>query len=357
MPYNRQTPAQLLDAIKAEMDGTLKGADARLRRSPEDVLAKVMVLAVYDLHGFLEWVYKQIFPLTADEEVLENVHAALRRLPRKQAASAIGQVTFTGTAGAVIPAGTILQRADGAEYTVDADVAFTGATVVAAVTASAAGAAGNAAAAVKLNLTTPIAGVNAAATVGAAGLYAGADIEDVEALRKRVLQVWGQPPQGGANHDYERWALEVAGVTRAWVYRAQQGFGTVTVIFVMDNKPDTIIPTEEEAALVFTHIDRLRTMTAKGLYVIAPTPVSVDFTIKISPNTPAVRNAIEADLRDFFRRESAPGTTLYKSRINEAISAASGEFDHELVTPAANIPRTFGQMSMLGNITFEGFDD
>lgn len=359
MPYNRQTPQQLLQSIKADIDALLDGADARLRRSPEDVLAKMMVMAVYDVYGYLNWIFKQIHPKTADQDVLENNHAALRRIARKQAAVAIGQVTFTGAAGSVIPAGSTVQRGDRVEYTLDHDafIATGQTTVTASVTAVIAGASGNGAAGIKMNLTTPIAGVQSSATVAVGGLYGGANIESDEELRKRVLQVWGQPPQGGADHDYERWALEVAGVTRAWVYRAQQGYGTVSIIVVMDNKPDTIIPTEEETALVKNYIEPRRTASAKGLYVIAPTPVSIDFNIKLSPNTPAVQAAVRAELADFFRRESEPGMMLYRSRINEAISAAAGEFDHELVAPAANIARGFGELSMLGDVTFGAIDE
>lgn len=357
MTYNRQTPAQILAAAQVELDDALEGADARLRRSVENVLSKVMVMASYDAYGFIEWVFRQIHPLTADDDILEQNHATLRGITLKDAAAASGAVTFTGTSGTVIPAGTILARTDGVEYTLDEATIITEGAAVATVTASNAGADGNAASGAKLNISSPIAGVQSAATVAANGLIGGADIEDTEALRKRVVQAWQAPAQGGADHDYERWALEVPGVTRAWVYRAQQGIGTVTVIIVMDDKPDTIIPTEAEAALVKDYIDPLRPATAKGLYVIPPTPVPVDFTIQLSPNSAAVQAAVMAEIKDFFSREAEPGGTLYVSRIREAISAATGEFDHVLISPAANILRSFGEISTLGNMTFEAVAD
>lgn len=357
MTYNRQTPDQILQATQVELDGVLEGADARLRRSAENVLSKVMVMSSYDAYGFIEWVFRQIHPLTADEDILEQNHATLRGITRKAATAASGSVTLTGTSGAIIPAGTVLARADGIEYTVDEAVAIAAGSAVANVTASDAGAGGNTAASSKLNLSSPIAGVSSAATVTANGLIGGTDIEDTEALRKRVVQAWQAPAQGGADHDYERWALEVPGVTRAWVYRAQQGIGTVTVIIVMDDKPDTIIPTEAEAALVKDYIDPLRTASAKGLYVIPPTPVPVDFTIQLSPNSAAVQAAVTAELKEFFAREAEPGSTLYVSRMREVISAATGEFDHVLVSPAANVLRSFGEISTLGNLTFEAVAD
>lgn len=355
MPYNRQTPEQELQMLQTELDGSLAGADARLRGSPENAVAKIVTLGVHDLHGYIAWMFKQIHPKTADEDYLENNHASLRKITRKPATAAVGSVTFTGTNGTTIPEGTVLRRADGQEYTTDAGVLITAGSATVAIRASAAGFIGNASAGSKLSMTSPIAGVQSAAVIAAGGCFGGADLEGVEDLRRRVLQRWAKPPQGGADHDYESWALEVAGVTRAWILRHAMGVGTVMVIFVMDNKPDTIIPTPEEAELVRAYIDPKRNATAKGLFVIPPSPFNVDFTIRISPDTPAIRAAITAELQDFFRREAEPGGTLYLSRMNEAISAATGEFDHELVTPAANVTRDFAEISMLGEITFEAF--
>ena len=70
--------------------------------------------------------------------------------------------------------------------------------------------------------------------MAAGGLAAGSDAETDESLRARVLRRIQKPPQGGAGYDYVAWALEVPGVTRAWVYPAEMGLGTVTVRFVRD---------------------------------------------------------------------------------------------------------------------------
>ena len=58
------------------------------------------------------------------------------------------------------------------------------------------------------------------------GIAGGADEQSDLLLLQRVLARLRQPPHGGADFDYIRWALEVPGVTRAWVYPLELGAGT-----------------------------------------------------------------------------------------------------------------------------------
>lgn len=351
MPFNRPTPQDILQRIEAIIDVELPGADARLRGSVENIIARVLAMASHDMHGHIAYAARQIFVSTAEVENLDR-EAGEYGMSRKAAQAASGSVTFTGAAASVIPAGTLLRRADGVEFSTTAEVSVVGETATAAVTAVTAGAAGNAVAGAKLTLVSPIAGVQAAVTAAAPGLSGGADIETDEALRGRILTRKRQPPHGGADFDYIEWAKEMPGVTRAWVYRHQLGVGTVMVFFVMDDKAVTLIPDENEVLAVQTHLDSVRPTTAE-VYAVAPTPLEVDFQIHVRPNTSLVRSAITAELRDFFRREAVPGGTIYRSRIIEAISAAAGEFAHVLLEPAGNVVSEFGEIAVLGDLTFE----
>jgi uncharacterized phage protein gp47/JayE len=248
------------------------------------------------------------------------------------------------------PAGTVLVRTDGAEYETVAEVTLAGGTATAAVTALLAGQDGNAAAASTLTIATPIAGINSAVTVTAVALTGGADIETDDDLRARLLARIQTPPHGGAAHDYIAWALEVAGVTRAWVYPAELGLGTITVRFVRDDDASPI-PDAAEVLAVQAYIDSVRPVTAV-VTVAAPIAVPLNFTIDITPDTAAIRAAIEAELRDLLLREAEPGATILLSHIREAISLATGESDHILTAPAANVTHTTGEMATFGAITW-----
>src|SRR3546814_16959671 len=76
-----------------------------------------------------------------------------------------------------------------------------------------------------LTFSSPIAGVHAVAAVAVGGLAGGADEEADDALRARLIGRIQKPVSGGKKTDYEVWALEVAGVTRSWVYPGWPGIG------------------------------------------------------------------------------------------------------------------------------------
>lgn len=348
MPFSRPTLPDLIERTRADAVARLS-AEELLRRADVEVLARVLAGSSHALHGHIEWLSQQIVYDTAEAEYLDrwcNVWG-LARIP---AAAATGNITFTGTNGTVIPAGTVLTRSDGAEYSTAADATIATGSATAAVTAAVAGAAGNAAAATALNLTSPIVGINSAATVAAGGLASGADIEDDAALRTRLIARIQQPPHGGADFDYVTWAREVAGVTRAWVYAQELGLGTVTVRFVRDDDA-SLIPDAGEVAAVQAYIDARRPVTA-DVTVVAPVAVALNFTIAATPSTAAVKAAITTELTDLLRREAIPGGTILLSHIREAISLAAGETNYTMTVPAADVTHTVGQMATLGVITW-----
>jgi uncharacterized phage protein gp47/JayE len=350
MPFSRPTLSELIDRAASDIETRLPGTDARLRRSNLNVLARVHAGAVHGLYGYLDWLALQLMPDTAEAEHLAR-WASIWGVTRKAAAAATGNVTFSGTNGTVISAGTLIQRADGAQFTTDAEGTISAGSATVAVTASVAGADGNTAASTSLTLVSPIAGINTTATVAAGGLSGGSDEEDDDSLRERLISRTQQQPHGGADFDYETWALEVAGVTRAWVYPQELGLGTVTVRFVRDDDV-SIIPDAGEVAAVQAYIDARRPVTA-AVTVVAPTAVPLDFEISgLNPNNTTVKAAIEAELEDLLRREAEPGGTILISHIREAISAAAGEYDHVLVSPSANVPHTPGQLATMGTITW-----
>jgi uncharacterized phage protein gp47/JayE len=357
MPYFRPSLSTLIERAIADIDSRLPGADARVRRSNLNVLARVNAGAAHGLYGYLAWLARQILPDTADAEILDR-HAAIwlpsGRLP---AAYATGSITLSGTPGTLIPPWTVFKRADGAAFftDVEARIGVAPPSVTLAVTAELAGPDGNTEAGRTLTLDAPRIGLAAQATVDADGIGGGAAIESDDCLRTRLIARIQNPPMGGSAADYVTWGLEVPGVTRVWVYPLAQGAGTVVVRFVRDNDADRI-PDAGEVAAVQAHINAARPVTA-DVWVVAPVPFPVDFIIHLVPNTPSVRAAVEAELRDLLRREAEPEGGNHEGRIlishvREAISLAAGEIDHTLVSPLENIAPPLGQIAVFGSITW-----
>lgn len=347
MSYSRPTLTALVASVRADILSRLLQDDV-LRRSDAEVYARVMAGLAHGLYGFIDWLSRQVVYDTAEAEILER-WASIWGVTRKAAVVATGTASFTGALGAVVPQGALVQALDGQQYITTAAANMTGAPVAIAVQAVVAGDAGNRAAGQQLTLVATIAGVQTSAT--SAALSGGADLETDDALRARLLARVQNPPQGGAAVDYVAWALQVAGVTRAWVYPQELGPGTVTLRFVRDGDAGGLIPDAGEVATVQAYLDALRPVTAQ-LTVVAPAAVPLNFTIGVTPNTAAVKAAVQAELQDLLLREATPGGTILLSHIRAAISAATGETNYNMTAPVADVVSATGSMSTFGAITW-----
>lgn len=348
MPFTRPTLAELVDRVQQDFVSRLELAGAVLRRSLVFVLSRVQAGAAHMLYGYLDWLARQLFADTSEREFLLR-QASLYGLQPTPADFAQAEVALVGTNGSVAPAGSVLLRSDGAEYTLDADATISGGTATAQATASLAGATYTLTPGVVLTFQSPQAGIDATGTVSTS-LQDGVDEEDTEAFRTRFLERLRQAPQGGATNDYVAWAKEVPGVTRVWVAPLELGVGTVVVRFVRDGDM-SLIPDAGEVAEVQAYIDERRPVTA-AVTVLAPTEAPLALTISVEPDTVAVRAAVEAELTDLLERTAEPGGTVLVSQLQTAIGTAEGVTDFTLVSPVGNVTYTAGQLPVLGTITW-----
>ncbi|EGJ50259.1 baseplate J/gp47 family protein [Desulfocurvibacter africanus] len=351
MAWVRPTLKDISGRIEADMIDRLLGGGKLLRSSVAVVLSRVMAGAVHLLYGYLGWQARQLMPDTAESEHLER-WAGIWGVTRKAAAFATGLVTFSGADGASIPVGTELQRADGTAYTVTEGASVSGGSATVQVEALEPGAAGNAEAGEALSLVSPLSGVQSSGVVAASGLSGGADTESDDALRARLLARLRRTPQGGSADDYAAWALAVPGVTRCWVSPGEMGAGAVSVRVMLDNSYPDGIPQSGDLEAVSAAIEAVRPVTA-DVYVLAPIPLPVPIDVRITPDTPAIRAAVQAELAALFAREGQPGGMILRTHISEAVSLAAGERDHVLLAPAVDVEPGPGELATLGAITWE----
>lgn len=359
MPFLRPTAAQIIARVQADIESRLPGSDARLRRTVEGVFARVLGGASHGLHGHIQHESLQIIPSIENDEETAELWGDfwLGEDGRKPAVPAQGSILITGTPTTPVPTGTLHQRSDGVRTEIDAPGVTIdgGGSVSAPVTAEEPGAAGNTAVGTIVNLVTPIAGVDSAATVeddgDGGGLTNGVDIESIEDLVGRIEQRVQNPPSGGGPGDYIAEALKISGVTRAFEFPLQLGPGTVLLTFVLDQQTPTIIPNAAKVTEVQAAIDLFRPITA-AVTVAAPVEVPLNPSIQISPNTTDVRAAVFDELVDYLRRRGGDSDTLLLSQINEAISIAQGEEDHILLSPVANVTHAIGEVPIVGTVVF-----
>lgn len=358
MPFNVPTLEDLVKRTARAFRSNLKGSDAMLWPNNVAVSAKVIGGAVWEPFAFLEYISRQIFAATAEGRFLER-HAYDYGMARLPATFAEGQVTLAGDAGVVVPSGLELERADGRVYVLTQSGAVDGlGAVTLRARALSAGRAGNCLPGAAMVLRAPLARVESDITVAATGIGGGADIESDESLRARVLFRKRMPPHGGAAHDYVAWAREINGVTRVYVdpVTATNGRTSVGVYFVMDGAYTDGIPQSADVARVAAYINAVRPAGAI-VEVLPPVADPVAVTISgLSPDSVVVRDAIRAELADLFQRSRVATLTepfaLYKSKLVEAISAATGEDHHTVTLPAGDVEAAPGTLLTLGTVTF-----
>lgn len=342
------TRAELVQRIKADYRLEL-GADPP-RRSWENAATIAQMGMSKGLYGYLQWVQRQSYYDTADN-VYFNRWMDIYGLPFKPAVQWQGTATATGTDETLIPAGSVLVRADGASYTVDATVAILGPTTI-ALTASTADLNSNNLAGQPLTFSPPIAGVASSVTVSAT-TTTGTDAESREDAEARLSLRLATPPQGGSYEDYVQWCLEVPGVTRAFPYLPPTP-NHVWLICLRDNDGEgtAILPDATERQEIFDHVETRRPYT---VVIQVPEVVAVTVNVEIAaltPDNPTVRAAVELSLKDLFAREGEPASEMALSRISAAISEAEGEVSHVLNQPSAAVVTAWNQVPILGVVTY-----
>ncbi|WP_299733974.1 baseplate J/gp47 family protein [uncultured Endozoicomonas sp.] len=358
MAFNAPDLATLISRVQSDIEGRLAGAYARPRRYLLNILASVQAALASDQHQHLNWLARQVVPDKADDDILVE-HCDFWGLRQKQATGAKGLITVIGQDGAILQAGTRWRRPDGVEFSNSETYSITGTTAEVLIAAISGGRDTNTPAGVVFNLIQPINGVQGQATASEA-LAGGADKETFDALRGRLRQRLRFPPHGGAPHDYERWALEVPGITRAWCLPLHYGEGTVAVVVANDDsvdpRPDaTVIQRCEE--WIDGHTNPVTGQlegrpTNAVVSVFAPDLKPLNPAIRLLPDSEALRGTVTAELNALMVRSANPGATLLLTDVQEAIKIAGGMVDYQLASPTDNTPAESHQMHTLGTITW-----
>lgn len=347
--FSRPTLPALINRLRTDLLSRLD-QDDELRRADAEVYARVQAEGLNGLYGYLDWQAQQYLPDLAGQEGVERWSTMLGEW-YSAATAASGSIPVVGTVGASIPLTARWQNASGVLYKPVAAVLLSSSPQNIDIVCEATGVAGNLASGQVLTLISPLAGVQSQATVPVAGITGGDAADGVEELRAKVLRRLSTPPQGGSKDDYVTWALAAhPSVTRAWVYPLEQGSNTVVVRVVCDGLASPV-PTAGVLAAVQAYIDARSPVTA-AVYVLAPVAVAVNFTIDLTPDTTDIRSKVAASLADLLRREASPGGTLLRTHIAEAISLSTGETNHVLSVPTADVVMTTGQFAVMGAITW-----
>lgn len=325
-----QTPTiqEISDNIVAQLSASLNQTIPLLPKSFIRVLAKVLAGVFILLYKYGGFTFLQIFVRTASTKVTIVNGKTVTPLIEWGRLIGIGDpiaatqaeltVTVTvETQTGTLPSGTQLTSALGVTYiTIGATLldAATKSVTVRSVADQAggggAGVIGNLNYGAILSFANPLANVARDTTV-TAQTVTGADSEDIEAYRQRVIDRFQKRPHGGAYADYEQWGEETAGIVNCYPYTSANP-GQVDIYVeatsASSGNPDGI-PTLAQLQAVLTSIEldlgglatRRPANALANTFAITRTGFDVRVIGLTVDNLAQVKTDIEAALTDYFR--------------------------------------------------------
>lgn len=296
-----------------------------------------------------------IWPRFAYGEYLD-LHAELRSMKRKEAQYAVGTLTFTGTAGTVIPTGYTCATESkndipSRDYiTVEECVIGEEGSVTVNAQALMPGADGNTAA----NMVV----INSSGFDDVTGITndipftMGTDEEDDESLLARIQDYDRQ--QGDSNtgnpSDYKRWAESVPGTGTATVIRSTDISGLVTIILTDGNgEPASTGLCQKVYNFIMSPDDEMLRLAPCGASLKVTPPETMQITI--SGRVELKYGTVESVTAEFAKRlvayfkEAINDKEILYQRVCGILGSIEGVYDYSGIYVnggMANIPLTSG---------------
>jgi len=322
-----QTPTtkQVSDNIVAQVSAQLAQTIPFFPKSFIRVISQALSGLVVVLYKYAGFIWLQLFVRTAsDAETTINGRVvrplrewgALVGIDEPKAATQaelMVSVAVTNQTGFLRTGSQLIFPSTGVTYLVTGDVALTATTVTAVVRASGdqqggdgAGVIGNLPNGSQLQFANPLPNVGRVATV-TGQVATGANAEDVEVYRQRILDRFQKRPQGGAYADYEQWGEEAAGVLNVYPYTSACP-GQVDIYVESATEPDGIPTTAQiQAALDLIEFDQngLASRRPIGALVNGFPIARLAFDVRVlglsvPGDLATVRDQIQAALTDYF---------------------------------------------------------
>lgn len=324
------------EEILAKMQNKYKELTGTDPDEASDIGIRLKVLAAELLSAYAElnWMKQQMFPHTASGVYLD-MHADQRGITRKEGAKATGEVeiflSYAVNYDVTIRQGTILSTSgtNPVRFETTEDVTITSGrlSTLARIIALEKGADGNVAEQTINQLATPISGISSVTNF--ARTENGADAEDDESLRKRILESFSNVSNGTNKAFYRAEALAVEGVASVGVIPRNRGVGTVDV-FIADANGES--PRELQNAVA----SRLQTAREVNVDISVRTleiiPVDVYLTLETKDgyDFDVVKANCETAIRQYFNTLQG-GQTVYLSDIGEAVTHVEGVKNYTFV--------------------------
>lgn len=352
--FDSLTPESIQDMLRAFLSDELG-----LSTAEGSLLQIILAPGAYVFWEGLQALRAQV-PISFVDETsgrFIDKNAAGYGITRKPGTAASVLLTFTGSAGTTIPAGTLCVTQDGLGFATDEALTLgeSGSGTVTA-TADAVGTAYNVPAGAIVSMQQAVSGVTALTNEEAAA--GGTDPETDAALFARLDAYKKTPPTSGNEQHYHQWALEVNGVGAASVIRCWDGPGTVKVIIA----DMALRPVEEELrAEVAAYIETQRPVTAEvTVESAAGVPVTVSVTVTTDGTVSKLNTEKELTerLAEYLGEIAfTEGAEVVYNRVLALVMGLPGVTDcADLLVGGGtdNVPLDANEIPMLGTVTVNG---
>ena len=299
-----------------------------------------------------EWVLDQSFPQTAQGIYLDR-HGAMRGLVRTEAVRAAGTLRFSvnsaPAADLAIPADTVCMTEGEVRFRTTAAGTLQAGTLTVDIPAEAVepGRGGNAVAGAIRFLTACPVGITGC--TNPAAFSGGADQENDDSFRQRILESYRRLPNGANAAWYEQTAMGHPGVAAAQAVGRARGRGTVDVYIATETGvPDAALLAEIQADL------QEKREIAVDVQALAPDVQAVDVSVQIAvrENTvfEEVRPQVEAAVTGFFSGRRL-GKALLLAELGSCIYSVEGVENYHLLSPVADLAAGSGALPVLGMLS------
>jgi uncharacterized phage protein gp47/JayE len=306
------TAQEIKDRIVSDIENKLNQNVPAFSKSFVRALAGSIAGMILLLYFAITWVYRQIFPDTADEAALKLL-GKLVGVNIRPATFAIHTANVPGTNGTIVPEGTQFKAPNGSVFSVTTSGTVSGGVAVVSITALVSGESGNLAPGTELAIVSPVTGLIGPAEI-VTTTTSGDDQESLDSYRTRVSNAYKKRRTGGSPADYEAWGLEAPNFD--WISPLDNETlpGDVSVYGKVDNQTDGIPTgsqlTELEGYLLSSDPNgtaiRDRHPIGPPVTAYPISRFSFDVTISIQGGTTEIKADIETAVTNYIEVEQRP---------------------------------------------------
>lgn len=296
---------EIRNRIISDIEGTINQTIPGLPKAFIRILAGAIAGVVYLLYQAILWVYKQIFPQTAEFFSLQLL-GFIVNVNVISEVSAIIICDVPGVTGQNCNAGIVFTGSNSIQYRVQVTVLIVGGVAPDVEMRSLTGGdVGNLADGEILNISATDLALDGTATVTSTDT-SGADRESDESYRTRVISRYKKRATGGSAADYNNWGLETPNFIWVGPFNDETITNRINVYGKVDNQTDGI-PTSSQLLELLSYL-KFDPVTGKAYRrpindeIITLPITTAEFTVMVSikDGTPDIKSQITVAVKNYI---------------------------------------------------------